>query len=399
LQYDLIIVGGGLAGASLGLSMALSGARILIIEREARFRDRVRGEGILPWGCDEARALGIYDELKASCGREIPFWTRHLAPDRTVTRDLQATTPAGVGLLNFHHEHMQEDLIGFAEEAGAEIRRPAEVIDIIPGAVPEVTFRVGQSEEHVTARLVVGADGRSSRVRGWGDFPVTRDPDFLVIASTLHEGLGAPDDAIQSAMNVPLGRNILIYPLGRGCHRTYLIHRGADLSRRFSGTRDADRFLTACRETGAPAEWFARGNQAGLLASFEGASSWVKHPARDGIVLIGDAAGASDPAFGSGLGLTLRDVRMLRDNLLEEPDWRIAADRYASDHDHAFDSLKRVTTWLTELMFATGPQADATRARAMPLIAVDPTRVPDLHGLGPEAASDDHARQRFFGVV
>jgi flavin-dependent dehydrogenase len=48
MHYDLVIVGGGLAGSSLGLNMARAGAKVLILDREDRFRDRVRGEGIFP---------------------------------------------------------------------------------------------------------------------------------------------------------------------------------------------------------------------------------------------------------------------------------------------------------------------------------------------------------------
>ena len=42
-SYDLLIIGGGLAGAALGRSMALAGAHVLIIEKETEFRDRIRG--------------------------------------------------------------------------------------------------------------------------------------------------------------------------------------------------------------------------------------------------------------------------------------------------------------------------------------------------------------------
>lgn len=192
-HYDLVIVGGGLAGSSLGLNMARAGARVLILEREARFRDRVRGEGIFPWGCAEARSLGIYQALLQSCGREIRTWRRHLGAGRTLDRDLAATAPSGLGMLNFRHEEMQEVLIELAVDAGATVRRPAEAVGVTPGACPAVRLRNG---EQLTARLVVGADGRASRLRGWGGFTVRRDPDFLVIASTVHQGLDAPDDAI-----------------------------------------------------------------------------------------------------------------------------------------------------------------------------------------------------------
>jgi len=52
-EYDIITVGGGLAGATLAKAMAENGARVLVIERERQFKDRVRGEGTFPWGVAE----------------------------------------------------------------------------------------------------------------------------------------------------------------------------------------------------------------------------------------------------------------------------------------------------------------------------------------------------------
>lgn len=75
-SYDLIIVGGGLAGSSLAKAMAEAGASVLVLERERQFRDRVRGEGMHPWGVTEARALGLYEPLLASCAHEVRYWGR-----------------------------------------------------------------------------------------------------------------------------------------------------------------------------------------------------------------------------------------------------------------------------------------------------------------------------------
>jgi 2-polyprenyl-6-methoxyphenol hydroxylase-like FAD-dependent oxidoreductase len=75
MDYDLAIVGGGLAGSSLGMALAKTGARVLIVEREAQFRDRVRGEGVLPWGVAEAQELGIYQPLLDGCAHETRWWT------------------------------------------------------------------------------------------------------------------------------------------------------------------------------------------------------------------------------------------------------------------------------------------------------------------------------------
>ena len=41
--YDLVIIGGGIAGSSLTCSMAKAGARVLLLESEIEFRERVRG--------------------------------------------------------------------------------------------------------------------------------------------------------------------------------------------------------------------------------------------------------------------------------------------------------------------------------------------------------------------
>jgi flavin-dependent dehydrogenase len=64
ITYDLITVGGGIGGAALAGAMAEHGARVLVLERETRFKDRVRGEGLLPWGVGEARTLGLYAGIR-----------------------------------------------------------------------------------------------------------------------------------------------------------------------------------------------------------------------------------------------------------------------------------------------------------------------------------------------
>src|SRR5207245_1348633 len=94
---------------------------------------------------------------------------------------------------------------------------------------------------------------------------------------------------------------------------------------------------------GAPAEWFDGAEPAGPLACFEGADRWVDHPYRNGVALIGDAAAASDPSFGCGTSLTLRDVRVLRDHLLANDDWNKAAEAYAAEHDRYYGALHRLT--------------------------------------------------------
>ena len=58
MMYDAIIVGGGLAGSTLAKSLAEHDYRVIVLEQEREFKDRVRGEQMHPWGVS-ARANSI----------------------------------------------------------------------------------------------------------------------------------------------------------------------------------------------------------------------------------------------------------------------------------------------------------------------------------------------------
>lgn len=395
MLYDVITVGGGLAGAALAKGLAERGCRVLVLERESQFRDRVRGEQMHPWGVAEARALGIYESLVSTGGHQTRWWRNYQEGELVADRDLAGTTPHGVGSFNCSHPAMQEAVLGLAVEAGAEVRRGVTVKAVVPGSPPSVRVQEDGRESVLEARLVVGADGRTSQVRSWGGFTVSHDPDGLVIAGTLLAGTPVPDDATYYVRG-PEG-NLLMAPLGQGRARTYFMFPKGAGRRSLSGDTQVPAFLEACRRTGAPAAWFDQVTVAGPLAQFNAADHWVEHPAREGVVLLGDAAAASDPSYGCGLSLTLVGVRHLRDCLLSTPDWSAASERYAREYARDYGAVHRITRWFTELRWSTGPAADERRARALQRMAAEPARVPDLVGLGPKAPSDEETRRFLLG--
>ena len=106
--YDIITVGGGIAGSALAKAMAERGARVLVLERDSAFRDRVRGEAVMPWGTAEARELGIHDAIMAAGGRELRWWDSYQGSARTGHRDLVTTTAPRAAVIACYHPRMQE---------------------------------------------------------------------------------------------------------------------------------------------------------------------------------------------------------------------------------------------------------------------------------------------------
>jgi 2-polyprenyl-6-methoxyphenol hydroxylase-like FAD-dependent oxidoreductase len=390
--YDIVTVGGGLGGAAIAKAMAENGARVLVLEREKQFHDRVRGEAMLPWGSAEATQLGLNDALKAARANQGRF-VCGLGPQR----DLVATTPQGLPNFHCYHPAMQEAVLEAAARSGAQIVRGASVISVVPGFPAKVEYAADGKAVTALACLVVGADGRTSNVRRWGNFTVKRDPNRLIVAGVLLEGGEAyREDAIYLILNPVLLRGVVLVPQGGRRVRAYLVYRSDD-DLQMRGVEALPRFIAASIECGVPPEFYANTKPAGPLASFQGADSWVGHPYSSGVVLIGDAAAASDPTWGQGLSLTLRDVRVLRDSLLADENWDLAARAYANAHDRYYDALHTWEDWYTSFFYDRGEQADARRAKAMPLIMEDPSRVPDHLFCGPELPIDDSVKRRFFG--
>jgi 2-polyprenyl-6-methoxyphenol hydroxylase-like FAD-dependent oxidoreductase len=327
--FDVVVVGGGLAGASLASVLARAGLDILVLEREVQFRDRVRGEWLAPWGLVELEALGLRQVAESVSGSNLI--TKHVAYDDAWTSDeaeadvleMEGVVPGG-GCLGLSHPDFQEAMLANAVTEGATVVRGTRTVEVDPGTSPTVRYEADDEATTVGCRLVVAADGRESQIRkGLGIELESTVPQFMMGGMLVEDTHDWPSD--RQSTGVSGNFHFLVFPQADNRVRLY---GGWDVkdARRFTGPDRRERFLESFRMACLPIPGaLADGRPAGPLAAYQMTDTWTDVVASNGVVLIGDAAGWSDPVIGQGMAVTFRDVHMVSDIITNEIGWSSSA--------------------------------------------------------------------------
>ena len=352
-SYDLVIVGGGIGGSALATAMSHAGLDVLLLEKSLEHIDRVRGEWLAPWGVQEAKELNIYDAFIAGGGHHISAhvgYDEAIPPELAEQQAMQLDLLPGIsGPMCLGHPKMCRILNAQATQSGATLVRGVQGIKLDTAATPSISFRHDNKTYEIEARLIVGADGRSSTVRKQAGIELDYDPIRHFFGGMLVEGAtDLPDD--KQWIGTEGDVHYLCFPQGNGKARLYLGFSPGTPSR-FSGKDGPQKFLEAFAVNSAPpARYLANATPAGPVHAYPNSDSWTATPYTKGVVLIGDAAGHNDPINGQGLSITLRDVRMIRDLLLSSPNWseELFAP-YAEERSERMRRLRFVSRLVAEL--------------------------------------------------
>lgn len=156
--YDVIVVGGGPAGACAAATLRRSGQSVLLLEAEPAPAHKLCGEFLSPEARGPLQRLGVLDRL----------WHRGAVPISTVRLtgqhgDVRGALPEPA--LGVSRYTLDDLLLSAAREAGAHVRQGAEVtsIESQPGGFDVRYTRDGQ-RHGACAALVVGAFGKRSRL-------------------------------------------------------------------------------------------------------------------------------------------------------------------------------------------------------------------------------------------
>lgn len=365
---DVIIAGGGPAGASTAFHLERRGVRVLIVDR-ARFpRSKPCAECLSPQASRLLAEMGALSELEHQ-----GVWLRGMvvrSPDGTVARGdyaaahgFRAWRDAG---LSIRREILDDVLLARARAAGARILEGTRVIDVLRdrhGVVrgARLQDRAGASRA-ASARLVVGADGlRSVIARRLGLWRRARWPNRI---SLVGHYAGVREVTEYGEMHIESDGFVGIADVGAGITTVAAVFPA---SRASQMSMDRSRFLDAWLASKAQLRArFAdarRVEPASAVGPFAAHSRRAWHP---GALLVGDAADFFDPFTGEGIYSALRGGELAADAIMSSllhPGTTDALREYDARRRREFGGK-----WLVERIIGAGvalPGVANRAARAM----------------------------------
>ncbi len=372
-DYDLMIVGSGLVGASLAIALADQGLKIALIDANPPHNPAGR-----PSYDDRGIALA-YGTRRIFEAMHV--W-RDLEPDAEAIKAIHISDRGHFGFTHLRAEEENVPALGYvltarrlgqtllahlAKNTGLDIIAPAKVT-AIDNQPEQVTVEVGQADHQrrLSAKLLVAADGTHSFVREQLQMPTVR----LAYGQTALVANITPE---QPHANCAYERftdtgPVALLPMSEG--RCKLVWTVLDDQAEAVMALDDQAFMQAFQQRfGYRLGYFQR---VGERQSYPLGLLRARQSVRARVVVIGNAAHTLHPIAGQGFNLGIRDVAALVDVIRENRNDIGAAkalQQYQAWRESEQRVMARATDGLARLF--TNPLWSLRLGRNLGLLALD----------------------------
>jgi 2-octaprenyl-6-methoxyphenol hydroxylase len=300
--FDVAVIGGGPAGVAAAIALAQRGANTALIARRAPYADN-RTTALLGDTVDFLQRLEVWPRCQ---DQAAPLQTMRLVDDtgRLIRAPEVRFSSLEIGLDQFGYNIQNRTLMVALEERAAELPNLARFDDEADAIGPEesvVTVRTGGGKS-LSARLVVGADGRQSPSRKAADIAVRRR-DLGQAALTFNISHSRPHRNISTEFHTPHGPCVFVPLPGDRCSVVWV-----------TSPKEAERLLeTSDDELSAAAEAQSHSILGRVRVEpgrhvFPLAIEQPEKFARHRVALVGEAAHVLPPIGAQGLNMGLRDA-------------------------------------------------------------------------------------------
>ena len=305
VSTDVLIIGGSISGAALAARLAPLGLNIILVERKDGPIDTARGDHLQPYTAELLARWGLLDRFMAA-GAEKRMGTLWKSADGELLLDgavdkLDIPHPY---YLYLNHEKISDVfLAAAATNSGFHLIRPASFQGLEQGSdLPEAIIRDADGRTiRIKASLIVGADGRSSRVRDAAGIECERYEYINPLAIVFAEPAESDPRNDIVAYACDFGTVLVVPRTGGGWKLGIPVPKDELKAWHKAGPQEIIDWLA----TRIPDLRFSEPSQATFYpVHMVSAQQWVK----DNIVVIGDACHSMHPARGMGMNVALKCV-------------------------------------------------------------------------------------------
>ncbi len=314
--YDVVVVGGRVAGASTSLLLARAGLRVAVVDRAPYGSDSLSTHGLMRAGVLQLARWCLLDQVVA-LGTPPVRRTLFRYPGADPVQ-VSIKPSAGVDALYAPRRHLLDRiLVDAAAEAGAEVLHDVPVVGLVRDGTDRVSGVRARSRHgtplRLDARLVVGADGVRSRVAQDVGAPVVRQ-GRAAGAVMYRYYTGLPAAGYEWAYGEGSAAGLIPTNDARTC---LFVGTAPTRMRELRRAGQEEAFATLLRDA-APSlvDRVREAEPASRLHGWAGMRGYVRQSWGPGWALVGDAGYFTDPITTHGITGALRDAELLAEEIL-----------------------------------------------------------------------------------